>query len=437
MSTAKRYKWLWVAAVVLHVVVLGLCLETVPKTNPASRYATIDSLVHRGTYAIDDSRYIRTLDKVYLDGHFLSSKPPLLSTVGAGVYGLYTTVTGWTLDSHEVRTVGFMSYMMGVVPHLALLCLYAGFLQSWVTSFPARILGLLAFALGYFGVGYAVCLNNHTPAGLCVFLAFVQMVRIRRGQEGTASWLLGGLAAGLAPAMDIGAAVFSAAFALVLLFSDWRKTLRLFVPAAAAPLLVHFALTFYATGFLLPLYGRPELYIYPGSRWAELIAAHRESVDVVARLGMDGLREPRWFYALHVLVGHHGIFAMTPLFVLSLWAMLYHAFRDRGRRMISICVLLASALVLAVYIKRTYNYGGRCFGFRWFVFAMPVWFAFVPLWWEDIRFRGRSVVLAICLIVSILTAVDALQGCWRPSEWNMMLRKAGMGSLPASWDKGR
>jgi hypothetical protein len=82
--------------------------------NDASRLATIESLVDRGTLIIDDSMFVRvphdliarygapyvpdednallrdgTWDKLWIGGHYYSDKPPVLSILMAGVYQLW------------------------------------------------------------------------------------------------------------------------------------------------------------------------------------------------------------------------------------------------------------------------------------------------------------------------------------------------------------
>ena len=46
--------------------------------NDLSRFATAESLVERGTFIIDDSPFGNTVDRVMLDGHYLSTKPPVM-----------------------------------------------------------------------------------------------------------------------------------------------------------------------------------------------------------------------------------------------------------------------------------------------------------------------------------------------------------------------
>src|SRR4029079_3545931 len=70
--------------------------------NDSSRWATVWSLAERGTYQIDE--IIRrpgwdTIDKVRYQEHFYSSKPPLLSTIVAGLYWALNRATGLDLPA--------------------------------------------------------------------------------------------------------------------------------------------------------------------------------------------------------------------------------------------------------------------------------------------------------------------------------------------------
>src|SRR3990172_4714102 len=74
--------------------------------NDRSRWCTVWSLAERGTYQIDEIDAVpgwSTIDKVRHDGHFYSTKPPLQSTLVAGVYGLVKKVTGWDLLNRTIE----------------------------------------------------------------------------------------------------------------------------------------------------------------------------------------------------------------------------------------------------------------------------------------------------------------------------------------------
>src|ERR1700736_3232055 len=54
--------------------------------NDESRMATIQSLVETHSFMIDQTTFVSTGDKVFINGHFYSDKPPLPSILGAVVY---------------------------------------------------------------------------------------------------------------------------------------------------------------------------------------------------------------------------------------------------------------------------------------------------------------------------------------------------------------
>src|SRR5690242_4794660 len=69
------------------MLVLALLTKTDPQSaHEFSRLATVESLVERGTYQIDDSIFIGTVDKIQRNGHFYSHQPPLLATLEAPIY---------------------------------------------------------------------------------------------------------------------------------------------------------------------------------------------------------------------------------------------------------------------------------------------------------------------------------------------------------------
>src|SRR5262245_13046620 len=98
-------RWRWVAFCVLlaGVAVHGtmmLIARPLLSANDRSRWCTVWSLVERGTYRIDEIRQKPgwdTIDLVYDDGHFYSTKPPILATWVAGIVWCIGRMTGWTL----------------------------------------------------------------------------------------------------------------------------------------------------------------------------------------------------------------------------------------------------------------------------------------------------------------------------------------------------
>ncbi|MFM8986172.1 MAG: hypothetical protein ACKONH_08970, partial [Planctomycetia bacterium] len=117
-------------------------------------------------------------------------------------------------------------------------------------------------------------------------------------------------------------------------------------------------------------------------------------------------------YAFHVLVGHHGIFSLTPVWLLSLAGLaLLVARRDPAgppERAVAAAIVVCTLVCLAFYVTRPLedrNYGGMATGFRWALWFAPLWlFAMLPAADAKAGTRGRRVVAAILLAISVASA---------------------------------
>jgi len=83
-------------------IVAAFFTSQIESVNVASRLAIVDSILARGTLAIERSPFFNALDTVYLNSHFYSNKPPLLSfysaAIAAPLHALVTfTDPGWRL----------------------------------------------------------------------------------------------------------------------------------------------------------------------------------------------------------------------------------------------------------------------------------------------------------------------------------------------------
>lgn len=122
-------------------------------------------------------------------------------------------------------------------------------------------------------------------------------------------------------------------------------------------------------------------YDYPGSYW------HPERLR-----GVDRGEASPWRYAFHCLVGHHGLFSLTPLWPLSAWGCgLWLVQANARQRHLAVWTALASLIVLGFYLTRPQidrNYGGVTCCLRWLIWLAPLWlFALVPA--AERLLRGR------------------------------------------------
>jgi hypothetical protein len=170
-------------------------------------------------------------------------------------------------------------------------------------------------------------------------------------------------------------------------------------------------------------------YDYPGSYWRP------ENLR-----GIDRGESSPWTYALHVLIGHHGLFSLTPIWLLSV-AGCYRWLRPRGRDHLLLSneqapsagepaqpawldvrfVLAATTLIITVVVVGFYlsrpqidrNYGGGTSCLRWLLWLAPLWLlTLLPAvdrlsrsWW------GRGLMLVL-LGISVFSAHYAADNPW-------------------------
>lgn len=400
-----------ILCIVISTAVLIALLQDTPHCNPASRLATIESLVHSGTFIIDGSRFSDTPDKVVIDGHSYSSKPPMLSVIVSGAYFIFSRLTGVTFSNSEQTAIGFINLFAGVLPYLLLVYFFYRFLILLYDSSRTVILGLLVFTFNFIGLGYATDLNNHTPAAACLFISFYLAYMLHHGiRTSTGFWLLSGFLAGLASTFEFWFGFFAIGFFVYLASGNLRNTIRLFLPAAAVPVLIHFGLTWIATGSLLPVYLRPELYQFGGGYWTNPV-------------GIDALHEPKHIYFFHIILGHHGFLSMTPVFFLAVFS-ICNAIRKKTSRFAEALTVGLPLLVIVLFLGiRTRNYGGVCAGLRWMIAAMPLLFLFLAEWIDRHRFRKALVLLLILALIGLSVLVDvpwSRAGPWHHSGWHKL-----------------
>jgi hypothetical protein len=168
----------------LGVLLAGILnVRPLQSANDRSRWATVSALVdsEQPTYRIDE--VIRrpgwdTIDKVRHEGHFYSTKPPLLSTLVAGVYWCVKQATGWNLVDNTREAARAVLVVVNLVPMLLALGVVALLVEWYARTDTARIFVVAAAALATFLTTFAVTLNNHTVAAISVIFALYPAMRI-------------------------------------------------------------------------------------------------------------------------------------------------------------------------------------------------------------------------------------------------------------------
>jgi len=172
-------------------------------------------------------------------------------------------------------------------------------------------------------------------------------------------------------------------------------------------------------------------YDYPDTHW------DRRTVT-----GLDRGESSPLLYAVHCLVGHHGLFSLTPLWILSIagcWLWLRSKPRpvvgvntkstsshnsaltndpsyDSTKSTLAAATVLITLIVLGFYLSRPLpdrNYGGGTCCLRWLIWLTPLWLlTLLPAadWLAKSR-TGRGVLLAV-LAASVFSAHYAADNPW-------------------------
>ena len=415
--------------------------------NDRSRWDTIRALVENGTYAIGvrtstgpkendfvDSGICTTdgwvtIDKI-LDPQtqkFYSSKPPLLPTILAGEYWLLFHAPHWVF--HEHWSLEDPNKVFWVVRTILMTVNWFPFVLSlWILSRVVERIGttdwgrLFVVATACFGTlvtPFSTTLNNHTVAAWSLVFALAPAVAIfSEGRRQPALFACCGLFAGFLAVTELPAASLAFLLFLLLLALTPRQTLLYFLPALFIPVAAFFATNYLATGSLKPTYthfGGPE-YEYAGSHWKLEEGKEPSGIDFAY------LKEGRDDYAFHLLLGHHGAFSLTPVFLLSLAGLLPCLFgrseSNRRVRWLGALTLVVSAVVIVFYTAivpaRNRNYGGWTIGPRWLIWLTPLWLLVMTpaADWLGRRAWGRGLAYLL-LAVSIFSAEFPPWNPWR------------------------
>ena len=154
---------------------------------------------------------------------------------------------------------------------------------------------------------------------------------------------------------------------------------------------------------------RSNWYEYEGSYW---LKSNYENKSMVDRGQAD-----QSVYGFHVLLGHHGIFSLTPIWTLALAGMVVLMLVGRYQlRWFGGMSVALSGVVLGFYLLRPTidrNYGGVSSGLRWVFWLYPLWLiCLLPMadWLSQSKF-GRFICLFL-LVASILSVSWSNSNPW-------------------------
>jgi hypothetical protein len=450
-------------------------------SNDRSRWATIRALVENGTYVIGQRETVDPQTKAYKDTgitfemgfggvdrvlnpepdpdrpniqYFYSSKPTLLPTLLAGEYWLLKNILGWTFATHFYSIVRIILLTVNWLPLIVYWVLLARLIERFGGSDWGKLFVFAAACFGTMLNTFAITLNNHTIAACAALYAVYQAAGIwTNPAEGRPlPFLVAGLCASFAAAVELPALAFLVGLFVLLLWKAPRPTLVGFVPPALVVVAASLLTNYLAIGRLTPAYAevgqKSKWYLYEGSHWLEVPGKEKTGIDFAWK------KENRATYVFHFLFGHHGIFLLSPIYLLSMAGMYWvvrNAFRRRsaddkletlvdeekqippetkeiGSRgvvfrawlqtnpfaMVICLTVYLTIVVVGFYLVKTDNYGGFSSGPRWVFWLTPFWLlAMLPAVDRLASGRwGRALALGM-LAVSVFSVSFPAWNPWR------------------------
>jgi hypothetical protein len=369
-----------------------------------SRLGTVESIVERHNFWLEESKFRGTRDKIFRDGHYYSHQPPLLATLTSPVYWVIHQF-GFSLSNTLKVDPPYYLYVLftnGVAFAIMVMLLARTFALAGAGSRTAAIAALL-LPLGTWLFPYSVVTNNHgISAMLLAAVAYAMLAIELAGSSTFRASLLGG-ALGLMTAFEVLPIVSFVPAAAAFLW--WRRDRLLPVDWLAigtglvVPLLAHAVLNFPITGDLVPAGFHTELFNFEGTTFTA-----SELTGSVKHGSFAALQR----YAMDAMVTGKGYFTLAPVLAVGLvtgvagwrwWA------RARATQMALLCGATAS---LGAALLTTNNLGGAAVGFRHATYLAP---ALLVLLTPLLASRRRAGVVATWLVLAV-AAMSAVVLWW-------------------------
>jgi hypothetical protein len=433
--------------------------------NDRSRWLTIRSLVERGTFAIDELVVEPGWDTIDAIAHpdaggrlrLYSSKPPLLSVLAAAPYWAVHRLAGWSLADRPFEVGRMLMVLYGLVPLLVTIHFTCRLIERLGRGDWSRIWAAALIACGTMLTTFAVVFTNHLPAAACTAASGWLAWRITAdGLRSRRAFAALGLTAGLAAAFELPATAWLAAAVTLAARACPRRTAVWTIPCVAAVAAAAVGTNWLAHGTLRPPYAHrvddssAVTVIEPPAGGPGQPAGGTEFwnprnwYDYRIRLPNGRLLESYWRspsgvdrgersrsrYAFHVLVGHHGIFSLTPAWLLVVPGLLLLARRGpASSRDLALAIAGVSVVVIGFYLGRPMsdrNYGGMTSGFRWAFWLAPLWTAAVIPAVDRLALGrvGRAVAI-LMLAASVVSVASPTWNPWTAPWLERLLTHAG------------
>ncbi|MBT6691680.1 hypothetical protein HOB10_05110 [Candidatus Parcubacteria bacterium] len=359
---------------------------------------TMQAIVEQGTLVINDYQ-INTDDKILRDGNYYSSKPPVLSVAGAGVYFVLYNV--FNLDIRMLDqswAIYFINLILVGGSFFALLFILHKTIKLLDIRKEYRTWLLLGFGLGTLFFSFFISLNNHTIAGSLLFIGFYFLLKLKlKKSNNYKKYLsLSGFFISLAAVIDIPTGLtFLFLFFIYCLVTFPKKYIIYYILAALPMLILQVVLNYQVTGdFLLPQF-------------------HPEFWDPVSVAYGTAIRSRPLVYLINILFGTHGLFLYTPILLFSIYS-IYKILRNRKAhfRLEALIIFVGFLIIILYYSLKVRVYTGASFGYRWLIAITPLLYFFLLLLFTKKRSYNFLLLFTTTTAISIVVALIGFLNPW-------------------------
>lgn len=430
--------------------------NAVDSANDESRIATIESLVERGTFQLDDSIYISDpnfVDKIFVDGHFYSSKPPVLSYISAPVYFILYYL-GFRFRPVEVPSMAYYLQTLLIIgtSYSFLITFFYKFLIRSKKDEKDALFLTISMAVGTLIFPYSTVFNNHLPSVTCLFVSFYLILYADDSKNRVLTLFVAGILSGFAvtfePPLILMAAFFSILFvkqekkifwftlSLFLVSLIFILTRRNFVVLGflviayviiffsinlhliskgwiygigiMLPIILYLCLNFVILGSIIPQHlhpNRAEFYTYPGAPWP---GGHDPS----------GVMSKEKFF-IDSTVGKRGLLSYSPILLFGL-AGLYLALKNPKTKTEAMIIGLSTFLILIYYTLTGTNFGGYSYGNRRLVVLTPFLLMYARFLFP-LKKKYLKTLFIIALLFSIIISLVGVYKPWGVNNFKLIL----------------
>jgi len=366
--------------------------------------ATVQSLVESGSFIIDETAFIHTGDKVYINNHFYSDKPPIPSVFGAIAYfPLYHM----GVRLHEGKSIAYYVVTLLTIKLFWVLGIIAFFYALRFTGLDAekRLAMSLAFGIGSIYFSWSSTFNNNVLAASFISIAYLFHLKALNEETVNRNLGIAGFFFLIAATSDYPTGIFYFLFLLsILRSSSLRSGVVFYILPIFITILPALAMNYCIHESVMPVQIVRSYFEYPGSPW---IGSDHLSGMQVNKVGYFAV------YLLGILIGPRGFLLYNPLLFIALWGV-FMTIRSRGPFYNeAVVVSFGSAVLVIYYALVTVNYSGLSYSIRWFVPLLPLLLFFLYPYFERYT-EMRRCLFQVLFLIAITASVIGVINPWTP-----------------------